>query len=101
MESKFLSVADSGRIKVLGLLAVETVADYQHRGYEALQKVAREAVIDLAEAEVVGSAVIALLLSWQRRAHQLGKGFAIANAPDHLVAMADLSGLQKVMPFQK
>ena len=96
-----MSTSDSGRIRIFGLLTVDTVGDYQQKGYEVISGAEDTVIFDLEEADVVGSAVIALLISWQRRALELGKGFVIANAPGHLIAMADLSGLSDVISFQK
>ncbi len=95
-----ISREDPGRIRVLGLLSIETVADYQEEGFEVLAEVGNVAIFDLCEADVVGSAVIALLISWQRRAIQLKKTFSVENAPMHLIEMADVSGVREIIAFK-
>lgn len=95
-----LNIIDATHVHVIGLLSVDTVADYQEDGYKALASLGDEVAFDLSEAEVVGSAAIALLISWQRRAIRLGKDFRVVNAPRHLLEMAEVSGVLDILPFQ-
>ena len=95
-----ISEENSNRIMVFGLLSIETVAAYQEEGLELLEEIGDMVIFDLCEADVVGSAVIALLISWQRRAIQLEKTFFIENAPVHLLEMADISGVREIITFQ-
>lgn len=95
-----LNIIDAKNVHVIGLLSVDTVADYQEEGYQAMASMGDEVVFDLSEAEVVGSAAIALLISWQRRAIKLGKDLSVVNAPRHLLEMADVSGVLDILPFR-
>ncbi len=95
-----LSEEDPGRIKVSGLLSVETVAGYQVEGLTLLEKTGDVVIFDLCEAEIVGSAAIALLISWQRRAIKLNKTFVIENAPSHLLDVADVTGVRQIIAFK-
>ena len=46
-----------------------------------------------------GSAVIALLIAWQREALRLEKDFHIVNAPENLRAIARACGVDSILPF--
>ena len=91
---------DPGRINVSGLLSVETVADYQSEGLALLEKIGDTVIFDLREADIVGSAAIALLISWQRSAIRLKKTFVIENAPSHLLDVADVTGVRQIIAFK-
>jgi len=96
VELRYLSPS---HVQVLGLLSVDTVAKYQDAGYAALRNAEDELNFDLAHATIVGSAVIALLLAWQRKAVEHNKTLCFSNASDQLLAMADLSGVRELIPF--
>ncbi|MBV1876872.1 MAG: STAS domain-containing protein [Pseudomonadales bacterium] len=92
-------VSDTGTYKVLGRLSVDSVAAYQAQGFEALQRSVDSLVFDFKEAEVVGTSVVALLISWQRRAYQLDKTLLISNPPQQLLEMAEVSGVRDIISF--
>ena len=99
-DSALLKIIDAEQVQVAGLLSVDTVADYQEEGFRVLAALEQVAVFDLKQTEVVGSAAIALLISWQRKAIQLNKEFSVINAPQHLLDMADISGVLDIVPFR-
>ena len=82
-----------------GLLSVETVSQYQSIGNDALAKAAKGLVVDLGVAEIIGSAPIALLIAWQRRAISLDKSYELVNAPPHFLEIARVSGVLEILPF--
>ena len=88
-------------LELEGLLSVETVSRYFDIGVECLEQSAAGLQIDLAKSDIVGSAAIALLIAWQRRALHQGKKFSVVNAPGHLLDMAKLSGVSDILPFTK
>lgn len=85
-------------LKLTGLLNVDTVAAYLEPGYQAIEKLPAIHV-DLSEADIVGSAGVALLIAWQRRALQRDKDFSIENAPEHFLDMAKVSGVADILSF--
>ena len=90
-------------LSLAGLLNVDTVNEYYQPGLDAIEKIdaaANDLVVDLAEVEIVGSAGVALLIAWQRRALEMDKAMAIVNAPSHFLAMAEVSGVRDILPFQ-
>ncbi len=89
---------DSETLKPIGLLDVHTVSEYLESGYEAIDKFG-SLTVDLSETNIVGSAGVALLIAWQRRALERQKPFVIKNAPDHFMAMAKVSGVLDILPF--
>jgi len=98
-DQDLLTIVDDNQIRVRGLLSVDTVAAYQEAGYRALAGMDNRVVFDMQDSEVVGSAAIALLISWQRKAVQQNVEFAIINAPQHLLEMADISGVLDILHF--
>ena len=98
-EAPLLKEINPGRVEVYGLLSVETVADYQKLGFKMLETSNNSLVFDLCEAEVVGSAALALIISWFRESVRLDKEIKIENAPQHLLEMADVSGVREIIPF--
>ena len=88
-----------GQYKVLGRLTVDTVAAYQVKGFDAIQRSQQGVTFDLANTEVHGSAVIALLVSWERKAFELEKPISIINASQHLLEIADVSGVKDIISF--
>ena len=86
-------------LELEGLLSVETVSRYFDIGIKCLEQSSGGLQIDLAKSDIVGSAAIALLIAWQRRALYLKKKFSIVNAPGHFLDMAKLSGVSDTLPF--
>ena len=95
-----ISKENSNRIRVQGRLSIETVAEYQRKGFEAMDEVEGHVVFDMSGSDVVGSAALALLISWQRRAIALKKTFVIENAPIPLLEMAEVSGVREIIMFK-
>jgi ABC-type transporter Mla MlaB component len=89
---------DGDTLRVVGLLSVDTVSEYYEPGLDAISRHAG-LTVDLAEAEIKGSAGVALLIAFQRRARDLDKSFAIVNAPEHFLNMAKVSGVADILPF--
>lgn len=90
---------DGDTLKLEGLLSVETVSRYQAVGNDVLAKSASGMIVDLSAAEMVGSAPVALLISWQRRAQVLEKSYSVINAPQYFLDIAGVSGVLDILPF--
>ena len=91
---------DGETLAIAGLLSVDTVNQYYQKGLDAIDHHDR-LTVDLAAAEIVGSAGVALLIAWQRRAYEREKVLKIINAPEHFLAMAAVSGVRDILPFEQ
>ena len=80
-------------IKVSGCLDVTSVAGYRDAVIGLMDEVS-EPVIDLSDATVVGSAVIALLIAWQRHAAKGDKPLRFTDPPANLVDIARACGVE-------
>jgi anti-anti-sigma factor len=93
-----LSVSDN-RLKVTGSLSVDSVAGYQRKGVELIDSIVNPVVIDLAEADVQGSAAIALLISWQRHVIQRQGEIRLIGASTTLREIARACGVDDILAF--
>lgn len=92
---------ENDKLSLLGRLNVDTVNVFYDQGLQIIDKHAGadELKIDLSDTDIVGSAAVALLIAWQRRALEQDKQLAIINAPEHFLAMASVSGVRDILPF--
>jgi ABC-type transporter Mla MlaB component len=93
-----LSVSDN-RLIVTGCLSVDSVARYQREGIELIDTILAPVVIDLAEAEVQGSAAIALLISWQRHVTYRQGEVSMIGASMTLRLIARACGVDDILAF--
>lgn len=87
---------DGSRIKVSGRLDVTTVAWCKRAGVHLIDEV-ESAELDLADAQVVGSAAVALLIAWQRHAVNVGKQIRFINPPANLFDIARACGVDTIL----
>ena len=93
-----LYISDN-RLRVSGCLSVYSVAGYQRDGIKLIDSLSGPVVIDLAEAEVQGSAAIALLIAWQRHiTHRQGEVYMIG-ASAALREIARACGVDDILAF--
>jgi len=93
-----LYISDN-RLRVSGCLSVNSVAGYQRDGIKLIDSLSGPVVIDLAEAEVQGSAAIALLIAWQRHiTHRQGEVYMIG-ASAALREIARACGVDDILAF--
>lgn len=86
-----------GDYKLGGRLDLDTVADFKTRGVLALEASKDGVRFDMAEAEVRGSAVIALLVALQREAERQGKEIEFVKCPEALLDIADACGVGDIV----
>ncbi|MFT4718887.1 MAG: ABC-type transporter Mla MlaB component [Candidatus Azotimanducaceae bacterium] len=93
-----LCISDN-RLRVSGCLSVNSVAGYQRDGIKLIDSLSGPVVIDLAEADVQGSAAIALLIAWQRHiTHRQGE-VRMIGASATLREIARACGVDDILAF--
>lgn len=93
-----LTLEGDNLIRVSGRLDVSTVAGFKEEGIGLIDQV-DDPVFDLGGAEVAGSAVIALLIAWQRHAEASDKQVRFDNAPGNLLDIARACGVSEFIPL--
>ena len=93
-----LSARDN-RLNVAGCLSMDSVARYQREGIVLIDSLPNPVVIDLAEAEVQGSAAIALLIAWQRYITQRQGEVRMIGASTTLREIAKACGVDDILAF--
>lgn len=91
-----VSRIDDNVIKVTGCLDVTTVSRYRDEGMRLIDE-AVAPVIDLSNVTVAGSAVIALLIAWQRHAAKSGKELTFVRTPANLMDIARACGVDDIV----
>lgn len=87
------------RILVSGELTFNTAAS----GIDKTDKLFAETAsldVDLSDVTRSDSAGLALLIEWMRQAEQLNKPIRYFNMPSQMLAMAEASGLEELLPLQ-
>lgn len=90
---------DDGSYKLDGMLDLETVGQWKKRGLEILGRTEGPVRFDLADAEVRGSAVIALLIALQREGELISKQVEFVNCSEALLSMAEVCGVQDILRY--
>ncbi len=83
---------------VSGLLDVNSVGKCRDAGREFIAGGAAQ--VDLSDAQVKGSAVIALLIDWQREARALSRELVFKGASEELLRIAQICGVQGMVRLQ-
>lgn len=92
------SIRDAGdRLAVSGSLTIPQASSLlaQGAGYAAT----RDALFDLAGVGHVDSSGIAVILGWMRAAQKAGRTMTVANAPAALRSIAQLYGVEEILPL--
>lgn len=87
-----------GAFRVTGHLGFASATALYRQGLRMFEGSPRLA-IDLAGAERVDSAGLALLVEWTRRARLAGQEIRFLHMPEQLLQIARVSGLEAVLPF--
>jgi len=80
-----------------GELSFATVTDLSKRSAEMLWG-AEQVTLDLAGVTRTDSAGLALLVEWLRHAHRKSKAIQFRNIPQQMMAVAQVAGLDKLLP---
>ncbi len=89
---------EDGRLALLGELTFETVPGLS-KSLDSMVEQEPQLRIDLAELERVDSAGLALLIEWTRLARVFGHTLEFINIPQQLLAIAHLSGVERMLPL--
>jgi phospholipid transport system transporter-binding protein len=89
---------DKHYLNISGSLNVNTVARLRELGAQLLKTVSNP-TFDLSEVTECDSSALALLTAWTRDAKNLAKQASFIHVPSQLMAIAQLSGLDKIVHF--
>lgn len=82
-------------------LSADQAEELKQAGWELIgQHLGQEIVVDLSQLQRANSVLVAVLLSWNRRAYQLEKSLRLAHPSQALTAMLSFSGLQTLFNEQ-
>ncbi len=87
---------DGTFFQVSGNLSFKTVPEVRDLGNALLQQ-ASDPVFDFKDVSRSDSSALSLLTGWLRQARQLDKSIRFVNLPQHLMDIARLSSLDKVV----
>ncbi len=87
---------DGTTLKLSGPVTLANVAQVLQEGLQQVRDGAR--TIDLAEVTELDSSLLAMLLAWLREAKQRNAELAFANLPQGLETIAQLYGVERLLP---
>lgn len=82
-----------GALRVSGEVTPDTVIGLRKEGEKLIRSVSADLVVDLDGLVTAHSAVISMLLCWQRLAHQAGISLSFRGVSSRLASLAALSNL--------
>lgn len=91
--------AQSNHILLSGELSFATVSKVLEQATQMFEPIA-DLDINLAEVSRSDSAGLALLVHWIRQANKTNKKIVFHNIPAQMLAIADASGLDELLPIQ-
>jgi phospholipid transport system transporter-binding protein len=89
---------DDGTFSLSGELSFASVPEVW-KAAESLFEGASQFEIDLSEVTRSDSSGLALLVEWARYARREGKEIRFVRVPDQMIAIARVSGLDRVLPL--
>ncbi len=92
--------AENGHVQCSGRLTFDSVTALMQRS-DLLWQGQGALVVDLAGVDRSDSAGLALLVDWTRRARAAGREIQFIHVPAQLWAIAEVSGLEAVLPLQR
>ena len=98
MNNLHIDPQGEGAYVIEGSLDFATVPAVVTRVAEILGNGAASIVIDLKGVTRADSAGLALLVEWMRVAHRRHRNIAFRNIPAQMLAIAKVSGLERILP---
>ena len=86
-----------GRIQLSGEITFDSVMEVCCK--DSMMADVTDLEVDLGGVTRSDSAGLALLVDWMRTAHRLHKNITFSNIPVQMLAMAKVSGLDKILPL--
>lgn len=90
-----------GRFRIIGELIFETVPEVKKEGLTLFDEVEGGLCIDLQEVSRADSAGLVLLIAWMRYAREKNRALQFFNIPAQMLALAQASNLDKILPLRK
>lgn len=92
-------IRDGGddRIEITGAMTLATARALLSAGSEKLH--AGTTLFDLGSVQEVDSSGLTVIFGWQRAAARAGKTIRIINPPQNLLTLAELYGVEELLPF--
>lgn len=91
---------DEGKLALLGELTFDAVPGLC-QDLESVFKRGPRLCVDLSGVERVDSAGLALLIEWTRVVRASGHSLEFVNAPQALLTIARVSGVERLLPFSQ
>ncbi len=90
----------TGGFRLSGALSFATVPEVLASSMNLLRRSGASVYIDLQAVERSDSAGLALLVEWLRVARRLNKTITFRNIPPQMRAIAQVSGLEEILPLE-
>jgi phospholipid transport system transporter-binding protein len=89
-------MAEANPMISLEAMTFPTAHVAMEQGFAAIA--AGETEFDLGGVKAIDSSAVALMLSWERKAHAAGRRLTFLNVPDRLRRLANLYGVDNLLP---
>ena len=88
-----------GRIRLDGIISMASVVGLQQSGYKIIDHATGPTEFDFSDVRIIGSAVIVLMIAWQRQALKREVEVVFTHASDNILAIAEVSGVKDLLSF--
>lgn len=89
---------DGDRMRIAGPVTLQNVTQLLEEGLAHVREGATE--VDLAGVSDLDSSLLAAILAWMREAGDRNAALAVRNVPDGLVTLAQLYGVEQLLPVR-
>jgi len=97
--SRVIRVSDQ-QLQVSGVITFDNALGLRQQGERLISKAAEHCEIDFSQVTRAGSAALTLLFSWLRHSANLQKTLVFTNLPDDLLGVAQVSGVDQILPLK-
>lgn len=99
MSANIESLSDQ-HLQVVGELSFDNALTLKKLGESLINRAAETIEIDFSQVTRSGSAALTLLCSWMRHAEELGKNIIFTHLPTDLTGVAQVSGIDQILPIK-
>jgi len=100
MTRSFIIRVSDQQLQVSGVITFDNALDLRLQGERLISKAAEYCEIDFSQVTRAGSAALTLLFSWLRHSANQQKALVFANLPDDLLGVAQVSGVDQILPLK-